>query len=187
MITYISFLRGVNVSGKKMINMDVLKEMYVGLHFLNIKTYIQSGNVVFQFKNSENSDLEEIISAQILKSFGFEVQVIVLKIDEFKIITGSNPFIGDKTKNTSFLYVTFLSSVPKQVNYEIFDHYKLPGEDLVLINRAVYLYCPNGYGKTKLSNTFFEKKLHTIATTRNWKTTIELINLAESNNHELLI
>ena len=186
MITYISILRGINVSGQKMIKMDALREIYEGLNFKNVTTYIQSGNVIFQFKKSENSDLEKIISGQILKKIGFEVPVIVVKLDEFKIITGSNPFLGDKTKDTSYLHVTFLSSVPEQINYEIIDKVKLSGEELVLINRAVYLYCPNGYGKTKLSNTFLEKKLKTGATTRNWKTTIGLLNIAESYNHDLL-
>ena len=182
MITYISILRGINVSGQKMIKMDVLREMYSGLQFINVRTYIQSGNVVFQFKNSENGDLEKLISGQIIKSFGLEVPVIVIKMDELKIIVGSNPFIGDKTKDTSFLHVTFLSSVPERDNFETIGKVKLPGEELVLINRAVYLYCPNGYGNTKLSNTYLEKSLKTSATTRNWKTTIELLTLAESKN-----
>jgi len=174
-------LRGINVSGQKMIKMDVLKEIYKSLHFMNIQTYLQSGNVVFQFKKSENNDLEKKISSQIQKSLGFEVPVIVLEADELKDVIEMNPYKDDKTKNISYLHVTFLSSKPEPVNLDTINKIKSPGEELSLIERAVYLYCPNGYGKTKLSNTFLENRLNVVATTRNWKTTLQLLNIAEGN------
>lgn len=186
MTTYISLLRGINVSGQKMIKMELLTEMYKGLYFENIQTYIQSGNVVFQFKKSENKDLEEIISSQIQKSFGFEVPVIVLDKDELKAIIQCNPYKADKTKDVPFLHVTFLSSVPEQINLDTISRSKSSGEELSLIERTVYLYCPKGYGKTKLTNTLFEKRLKVGATTRNWKTTLELLDIAEGNMHDVL-
>ena len=179
MITYISILRGINVSGQKNIKMDVLREQYDGLKFLNIKSYIQSGNVIFQFKKSENAQLEKMISSQIQKKFGFEVSVIVLTMEEMKELIERNPFKADKTKDNSFLHVTILTSKPEQINIETINEVKLPGEEFELSERVVYLYCPDGYGKTRLSNTFFEKKLKVGATTRNWRTTLELLNIAE--------
>lgn len=181
MITYISILRGINVSGKNIIRMEILRELYEGLNFLNIKTYIQSGNVIFQFRKSENTELELIISSQIKKKFGFEVPVIVLTLAEMKDIIERNPYKADKTKDIKFLHATIFTSRPEQINYEIINEVKLPGEDFKLIERTVYLYCPYGYGKTKLSNTFFEKKLKVGATTRNWRTILELLSIAEGN------
>ena len=178
MTTYISLLRGINVSGQKMVKMPVLKEMYESLHFTNILTFIQSGNVVFQCKKSENKDLEKIISGQIQKNFGFEVPVIVLDTDELTAIIERNPYKDDNTKDISYLHVTFLSSTPEQINFETIPKLKSPGEEISLIERAVYLYCPNGYGKTKLTNTLLENRLKVGATTRNWKTTLELLNMA---------
>lgn len=179
MTTYISILRGINVSGQKIIKMDTLKEMYEDLQFINVQTYIQSGNVVFQCNKPEQKDLELIISNQIVNKFGFEVLVIVFEISEFKSIIERNTLATDKTKDTSRLYVTFLSYKPEGVNIENIYQYKSPEEEIVITEKAVYLYCPSGYGKTKLSNTFFENKLKVGATTRNWKTTTELLKIAE--------
>jgi uncharacterized protein (DUF1697 family) len=179
MTTYISILRGINVSGQKRITMDALKKMYEDLHFMNILTYIQSGNLVFQYIKSEQKDLEQKISSQIEKNFGFFLPVIVLNTVELKEIIERNPYLVDVTKDISHLHVTFLSSEPEQIDSEIIYKHKLPGEEFTLIEKAVYLYCPNGYGKTKLSNTFFENKLKVNATTRNWKTTTELLSIAE--------
>jgi len=185
-MTYISILRGINVSGQKIIRMDILREIYESLNFLNIKTYIQSGNVIFQFRKSENIDLEKLISSQIQKRFGFEVPVIVLSLDEMKDIIERNPYTAENTKDITYLHVTILSSNPEQINFETINEVKFPGEEFELIERAVYLYCPYGYGKTKLSNTFFEKKLKVGATTRNWRTTLELLNIAKGIQHNSL-
>jgi len=187
MITYISILRGINVSGQKIIRMDILRELYDGLNFLNIKSYIQSGNVIFQFRKSENTELENMISSQIQKKFGFVVPVIVLTLEEMKNIIERNPYKADKTKDSTFLHVTILTSKPENINLETINEVKLPREEFELIERAVYLYCPYGYGKTRLSNTFFEKRLKVGATTRNWRTTLELLNIAEGNPHNSLV
>jgi uncharacterized protein (DUF1697 family) len=183
MITYISILRGINVSGQKMIKMTALKELYEAMKFSNVRTYIQSGNVIFQFAETQNTGLEKKISDQIAAHFGFEVPATVLRTEELKGIIERNPFAGDKTKETSFLHVTFLSSKPEFFDSDAINKVKATGEELALIERAVYLYCPFGYGKTKLSNTFLENKFKVKATTRNWNTTLELLNIASSGNY----
>jgi uncharacterized protein (DUF1697 family) len=187
MTTYISIIRGINVSGQKKIKMDALKKMYEDLHFSNIQTYIQSGNVVFQYSKSGQKALENKISGQIEKCFGFFAPVIVMNTDELKDIVEKNPYIADKTKDIACLHVTFLSSKPEQIDFEKIDKNRLPGEECSLMGNAVYLYCPNGYGKTKLSNIFFENKLKVRTTTRNWKTTTELLNIAERQQVQDLI
>lgn len=162
-----------------MIKMDALKKMYEDLNFENVRTYIQSGNVIFQYNQSELTDLEERIASQIKTQFGFEVPVMIFSIEELKIIIERNPFRSDKSKDISHLHVTFLSSPPEQDNFETLEQAKSTGEEIILNDKAIYLYCPNGYGKTKLTNTFLERKLKVRATTRNWKTINELVSIAE--------
>jgi uncharacterized protein (DUF1697 family) len=178
MATYISILRGINVSGQKVIKMDVLKVLYEDLNFKNVKTYIQSGNIVFQYTSTAHTELEQLISRKINQQFGFDVSVMVMNIEKLTRIISNNPFIKDETKDISHLHVTFLSSVIEKVDKEIINQYKSAGEEFLISDDVIYLYCPNGYGKTKLSNTFFEKKLKVGATTRNWKTTNELLKIA---------
>jgi uncharacterized protein (DUF1697 family) len=178
MTTYISLLRGINVSGQKLIKMDDLKAMYRQLNFQNIETYLQSGNVIFWDEKSDPSDLATTISSKIQKQFGFEVPVIVLNVDDLKEIIEANPFKDDLRMDQQFLHVTFLASDPKEIDFEKIAAKKSAGEEIVLIKKAVYLYCPNGYGRTKQTNNFLETKLRVGATTRNWKTLNELLKIA---------
>lgn len=180
MTTYISILRGINVSGQKLIKMDALKKMYESLNFKDIQTYVQSGNVVFVASEMETKVLEKMISSTIETEFGFEVPTIVLDVNTLKNIIDGNPFAKDKTKDSSFLHITFLADPPKAFDKESIEHKKLINEEIEFTPNAIYLYCPNGYGKTKLNNNFFESKLNVNATTRNWKTANELLKLATS-------
>lgn len=178
METYISILRGINVSGQKLIKMDALRKRYENLGFHNVTTYVQSGNVVFVANDLEINRLEQTISQQIEKDFGFDVPVIVLTIENLKGIIGNNPFFDDPNKDPSFLHVTFLSSKPGHYDPKTIEAKKQSGEEILFADNAVYLYCPSGYGRTKLTNNFLEMKLKVRATTRNWKTVNELLKIA---------
>lgn len=179
MITYISILRGINVSGQKLIKMDALRKSYENLRFHNVTTYVQSGNIIFAGNDIELNKLEQKISRQIEKDFGFEVPVIVLTIDKLKQVIDNNPFLKDPGKDQIFSHVTFLSSKPEHYDHKIIEDKKQNGEEIIFSDNAVYLYCPNGYGRTKLTNNFLEAKLKVGATTRNWKTTNELFKIAK--------
>lgn len=178
MTTYISILRGINVSGQKIIKMDALKRMYEKLNFENVQTYVQSGNVIFSVKETDTKVIEKIILSQIEKEFGFDVPVIVLSAKTLETIIENNPFTKDNSKEPQFLHVTFLADNPAEFNKEKIVEKKQAGEEIAFTQNAVYLYCPNGYGNTKLNNNFLENKLKVKATTRNWKTTNELLRLA---------
>lgn len=179
MARYISILRGINVGGQKKIGMAGLREMYLQLGFEDAETYIQSGNVVFSHPGAKTAELAAIISSAIEETFGYSVPVIVLERDELHTVIRNNPFTGDPGKQPSFMHVTFLSSLPDSPDLEKIRQKQGRGEEFVLAGRAVYLYCPNGYGKSRLSNTAFENILKVTATTRNWKTTNELLSMAE--------
>ena len=179
MTTYISILRGINVSGSNIIKMEALKKMYEALGFEKVKTYLQSGNVIFKARSAAPSDLEQIIRQQIKNDFRFDVPVIVMTIDHLQQIIAANVYKDDTTKDPSFLHVTFFASQPATFDIENIESKKGNEEAMMITNNAVYLYCPQGYGKTKLTNNFLESKLGVVATTRNWRTTNELFKLAQ--------
>jgi uncharacterized protein (DUF1697 family) len=178
MHTSISILRGINVSGHNLIKMSALREMYENMGFYNIRTYIQSGNVVFDHETEDAGQLCEMISKGINKRFGFDVPVIVIGKDELKIISGQNLFINERGEDISKLHVTFLSREPDGKMAENISPAEYLPDEFFIIGRSIFLFCPNGYGNTKLSNAFFEKKLKVQATTRNWKTVLELVNIS---------
>jgi uncharacterized protein (DUF1697 family) len=177
MNTYISMLRGINVSGHKNISMPDLKKLYESLGFQKVITYVQSGNVIFDTKKQDTSKLSSLIESQIKKSFDLSVPVIIRNKNNFQLIITSNPFVKRK-KDPIKLYVTFLQSSPAP-----FDLNKLPlpsseTDEFIIVDNEIFISCPNGYGRTKLNNNFFEKKLNVIATTRNWNTVTTLFKLA---------
>lgn len=179
MKTYISILRGINVSGHNLIKMDALRDLYAALKFKNIETYIQSGNVVFQSRTTDVHELEKKISALLLRQFSAQVPVLVLELDELRKVVKRNPFVNNRKEDPKALLVTFLSDVPKKEDLTSIEGKAAMPDEFIVSHRAVYLFCPKGYGNTKLTNTFFEKKLKVVATARNWNTVLELVKMAE--------
>lgn len=179
MKTYISILRGVNVSGHNLIKMDALRKSYESMGFHKVSTYVQSGNVLFEGDDIETGELEQKIFRQIEKDFGFEIPVIVLTIDRLKRVINNNPFLKDPDKEPAYFHVTLLSSKPEFCGRQLIEDKKQDGEEIAFSDDAVYLYCPNGYGKTKLTNNLLEAKLKVGATTRNWRTVNELLRICK--------
>lgn len=175
MKTYISMLRGINVSGQKKINMEELRALYETLGFKNPKTYIQSGNVIFECSESNVSSMISKIERGIKKSYGFEVPVQIRTKTDLQRLIDNNPFAK---KDTGKLHVTFLSGVALESSANELIKFKSDSEEFVVSGREIYLFCPDGYGKSKLSNNLFERKLKLSATTRNWKTVNKLLELA---------
>ena len=179
MQTYITILRGINVGGKRMIKMQLLKDLFVTLGYQNITTYIQSGNVVFQTKKADVTKITLDITKAIIKTFGFEVPVIVLEYEALNKIINANKFLKDKIKDNEFFHITFLAEVPTKENVAKINSNDYLPDEFLIFDKAVYLYCPNSYSNSKLTNGFFETKLKVNATTRNWKTTLALNEIAE--------
>jgi uncharacterized protein (DUF1697 family) len=175
-MTYIALLRGINVSGQNMIKMPDLAALLLSEGFVNVKTYLQSGNVVFEFENTPQQ-LENIIRGAIQKKFNYEVPVLVLTADEFIRVYHNNPFLKDSSLDIEKMHITFLSHSQKGKDLSAIQIPHADNEKLFIADREVYLYCPNGYGTSKLNNNAFERKLKTTATTRNWKTMSALLSM----------
>jgi uncharacterized protein (DUF1697 family) len=178
MQTYIAILRGINVTGHKSIKMEALRAMCEEMKFKNTQTYIQSGNIIFQFKEIPAADLEKKIAKKIKEKTGFDVPVIVKNVPELKVVLKNNPFIKRKEDVTK-LHVTFLNAEPDKALHAKIKDLKYDDDEFMLDGAAIYLFCPKTYGNTKLNNNFFENKLKLTATTRNWRTVNELLRIAE--------
>ncbi len=176
MPTYISMLRGINVAGHNMIKMEALSKMYGALGFKNVRTYIQSGNVIFEAPSTDDEKLADKIEKKIESMFGFHVQVAIRTKEEIGSIIKKNPLA--KGKDIGWLHVTFLSDVPKDPPLAAIMKVKDKAEEIALVGKEVYLFCPNGYGRSNLNNNFLEKKLGVSATTRNWNTVNTLFEMA---------
>lgn len=174
MTTYISLLRGINVSGQKKILMSDLKFLYEELGFSDIVTYIQSGNVIFKSSlKTTATKLAKQIEDKIKENYGFDVPVIIRTQNDLQNIINKNPF---KDNLIESLYVTFLSNQPNTNYIEKLENVNFLPDKFELIDKEIYLSVLS-YGNTKLSNSFFESKLKVTTTTRNLKTIMKLIEL----------
>jgi uncharacterized protein (DUF1697 family) len=180
MTVYISMLRGINVGGHKTIKMPDLVALYESLGFQHILTYVQSGNVIFDTSERDAREIPNLIEEKIARMFKFKVAVLLRTPDELRQIIQDNPFMQEKGIDVGKLHVTLLSDIPAEPGLKKVSGLINGADKFVVVNREVYLYCPNGYGGTKLSNDFFERKLAVAATTRNWKTVNALLNMAKS-------
>lgn len=179
MTTYIVLLRGINVNGQKMIKMTELLALCEQLHFLKVKTYIQSGNVVFQSPNPHQQELENQLAEKIRAQFGYVVPVLINEAAEWRYILENNPFITEPAPDILQLHVTFLAREPASAFVAHATAAKYAPDEYRVAGNVIYLRCLNGYGNTKLSNNFFEHQLKVTATTRNWKTVQALMTIAD--------
>jgi len=180
MKTYIALLRGINVSGHKIIKMETLRKVLEELHFTNISTYIQSGNILFQSDIEDTGKLEHQIAGIITKHFGFDVPVTIVTPDDLKKIVKENPYANQKFEDPAQPYVSFLSEIPQPDKLALLKAVDFKGDNFVNIDRALYINYVNFAGNSKLSNAIIESKLKLRSTARNWKTVLKLIELADA-------
>jgi uncharacterized protein (DUF1697 family) len=179
-MTSIALLRGINVGGKNTVRMAELVSLLQSLHFANVSSYLQSGNFVFDHNRAGPSALSDGIEQAISQKFGFDVKVIVRTAEELRSLILGNPLLGMPKIDKEKLHVTFLKEAPQKPDISYFEEVKDAEELLRIKGKEVFLYCPNGYGRSKLTNQAFEKKLSTVATTRNWKTVNALAEMVKT-------
>jgi uncharacterized protein (DUF1697 family) len=175
MKTYIALLRGINVSGQKKIPMVELRDLLSKEGFLDVQTYIQSGNVIFKSSEKNIQKLQLKIHNSIKNHFGFEVPILIKTHKKLKQIFDDCPFSEEKKTNS---YFTMLYSVPEENLVSEVSKINYPNEEFVITNDCIYLYCSIGYGRAKFNNNFFERKLKTTSTARNYKTMVKLMAMS---------
>jgi len=174
MLTFVALLRAVNVSGQSKIPMADLRARLEAAGFGDVRTYVQSGNVVFAAQGDEPSEHAAAIHRLIERQFGHDVGVLVLTAAELAQAAAVNPFLASGTDEKA-LHVTFLFA---PAGVDGLGGRELPAHDGERVQRAgpvIYLYLPHGYGRTRLNNAYFERALGTSATTRNWRTVLALV------------
>jgi uncharacterized protein (DUF1697 family) len=182
MKVYISFLRGVNMAGHNSIKMTELALLYENLGFQNVVTHIQSGNVVFNLKKDlTNSEIALKIEKEILKKFSYDIPVMIRTPFELQQIISSNPFIYEQNFDPSKMAVLFLHDKPTEGQIQKVSDVSYPPDKFVIIEREIFIYCPNGFGRTKLYTNFFERKMGVVGTARNLNTINALLHLAEKS------
>ena len=181
MPTYVAMLRGINVGPGKIVKMERLRASFEALGFGGVRTYVQSGNAIFESEQKSPTELSNKIEDKIQHTFGFRVPVLVKTSKEIAQIVSDNPLVKEKGIDHSKLHVTFLSDAPPKTAVKVLEPLATGRERFRILNREIYLYCPDGYGNTKLSNNAIEKKLSVVATTRNWRTVNTLLEMCGSS------
>jgi uncharacterized protein (DUF1697 family) len=139
---------------------------------------VQSGNVVFESHVQAQTGLAKLIEAQIEQTCKYHAEVFIRQVDELQRILAGNPFLNNRHEDPSKLHVSFLYRIPSEPWWSELAPPRDTTDEFACAEMAVYLFCPNGYGKTKLSNSFFERKLGMPVTTRNWNTVNALYKMA---------
>lgn len=173
MKTYIILLRGINVSGKNKLPMLALRDLLNDLQFQNVKTYIQSGNIILDSDETKSVVCKKIKEG-ITSKFGYDVPVLARTIQEWESAIKKYPFSLENEKIVAFTFLDSCVEVDKvDVNGIKEDQYQIAKD-------VIYLYCPSSFADTKLTNNLFEKKLNLTATSRNLRTTLKLLELAKT-------
>jgi uncharacterized protein (DUF1697 family) len=176
MPTHIALLRGVNVGGN-LLKMERLRELCSELDFHNVRTYVQSGNVIFESPGSPGQCLQRL-KEKLAGETRLPVAVVLRTASDLRQILAGNPFLKKRGIDPSKLHVTFLGSAASKTASQTLVALDAGDDEFRVAGKEVYLHCPNGYGQTKLSNTRIEKLLSVTATTRNWNTVNTLFGMA---------
>ncbi|MBI5475621.1 MAG: DUF1697 domain-containing protein [Ignavibacteriales bacterium] len=176
MKTYIALFRGINVGGKNSLPMKELVAILENIGVREVKTYIQSGNAVFQSDEKNLPQLSKRLTAEIKKRHDFEPHVLILKLDAIKRAMTENPF-PEAEADPSSLHLGFLVSTPKNPDLKKLESLKKKSERYYLSDHVFYLHAPEGIGRSKLAAST-EKLLGVPMTDRNWRTVCKIIEMA---------
>jgi len=186
MQTFISFLRGVNMAGHNKIKMTDLSSLFKEIGFNDAETYIQSGNVVFNVSvNLSEPELTEKIEEAIRKKFKYSIPAINRTPEELRETISLNPFAEEENFNTEKLAVIFLYKKPSESQIEKVMGINYPPDKFIISGKEIFIYCPNGFGRSKIYTGFFENKMKVTGTGRNWNTINALIKMAEIKEKNL--
>ncbi len=180
MKTYIALFRGINVGGNNMLPMKELKELLEKEACSDVRTYIQSGNVIFRCAMTDTARLEKRLAAAVSKSHGFEPRVLVLTQGEIESAAKGNPFPA-AVEDPKRLHLFFLAEAPKKPDLKALEALKAKSERFALNGRVFYLHTPDGFGTSKLAAKA-EKFLGVEATARNWRTVTTLLEMARTSS-----
>jgi uncharacterized protein (DUF1697 family) len=179
---HVALLRGINVGGKNIVSMADLAAIFADAGAADVRTYIQSGNVVFAATAGAANNIPRLVSEALAKQFKLRVPVIVRAAPDLARVAAKNPFLAageilDPADRS--LHVMFLADEPQRPHLAALDPKRSPGDLFEVRGREIYLKLPGGAGKTRLTNAYFDSTLKTISTGRNWRTVMKLVEMAK--------
>jgi len=178
---FVALLRGINVSGKNRIPLKGLADVFTSVGCADVQVYIQSGNVVFLATERLAPQVAAHVYEEIATKFGLHVPVVTRTALEFQRAARANPFL-QKGADPATLHVAFLDEMPTASRVSALDPLRSPPDEFIARGREIYLRLPNGAGRTKLTNAYFDSKLAATSTVRNWKTVLKLVEMTRSQS-----
>lgn len=176
MSIHVALLRGINVGGHNKLPMKDLAALFGEAGCNDVRTYIQSGNVVFGATAGLARRIPDIMCRLINDRFDLQIPVVTRSADELATIVSTNPYAGDGADEKQ-LHVAFLADTPSAASLAALDPHRSPPDEFVVHRAEIYLRCPNGVARTKLTNAYFDATLETTSTMRNWRTTLKLLEM----------
>ena len=173
--THVALLRGINVGGNNKVPMKDLVEMFLVAGCAEATTFIQSGNVIAKASPRVAKNLAGAVEGLLAARLGVKVPVVIRTAEELRAVVGRNPF---RKADADHLHVAFLAHEPAKVAVQSLDAKRSPPDEFAVDGREIYLLLPNGVGRSKLTNAYFDSKLATTSTLRNWRTVLKLIELS---------
>lgn len=177
---FVALFRGINVGGRNRLPMRELVEVLQSLGLQNVRTYIQSGNAVFESEEAGAPGLADRISSAINERHGFAPHVLIPELGELEDAIASNPFPEAEAQPRS-LHLFFLASVPENPDLESLESMRWDGERFALKGRAFYLHAPDGVGRSKVAARA-EKVLGVAVTARNWRSVGKILAMAKQSD-----
>ncbi len=176
--THLALLRGINVGGKNKLPMKDLAALFVAAGCTDVRTYIQSGNVVFRATAAVAKRLASSIAEQITERFGYRTPVVLRTVEQLRDVVSHNPFLEAGVAEDK-VYVLFLADEPGPDRVAALDPNRSPPDEFLVRGREVFLHLPNGVADSKLTNAYFDAKLATVSTARNWRTVTTLLGMMD--------
>lgn len=177
MTTHLALLRGINVSGHNMMKMDALQKMLENMGFINVKTYIQTGNVFVTSEEESPAAVGFKIKQEIFKTFGHDVPVVVINKEDLIACQENNPFLKENNVDTKKLYVAFVSMELHKDRIHDLKMSQVKPDEVHIDSNKIFIKYTVSAGKTRLDQKYIEKKLNLTATIRNWNTVTHLLKM----------
>jgi uncharacterized protein (DUF1697 family) len=174
---YVALMRGVNVGGKNRLPMKDLAAIFAGAGCADVVTYIQSGNVVFRATDACAARVPAAVAKAVADRFAFRSPVVMRSAAELRAVARGNPY-RKAGADVDALHVLFLADCPAAARVAELDPHRSPPDEFQVRGREVYLRCPNGVGRSKLTVGYFDSKLSTTSTLRNWRTVLKLVEMS---------
>ena len=175
-MTYVALLRGINVGGKAKLPMKELAAIFAAAGASEVRTYIQSGNVIFKAAHAER--VVAAVTGEVARVYGYPGRIVLRTAAELRAAYASNPF-AQAAAPVETMHVYFLADMPAAAAVKGLDAERSPGDSFAVHGREVYLHLPAGMARTKLTNAYFDGKLKTVSTARNWNTVGKLVAMMD--------